>query len=77
MNDDEQVARLQAAMDTIAADLRVLFDSIQRAVQPYMPIVAALRDTYWQIYLNDGAPYGETSEGFCQWLRELRERGDE
>lgn len=62
------------------SDLQISFDKFLKSIKEaehafgeFSQAFANAKESFWQAYLNIGASYGETDEGFMQWLEELNE----
>lgn len=60
MNDPQ---RLKQSLDNMIVSAR-------RVAEAFLAAAAVLRNTLWDTYRGEGAPYGDTDEGFQRWLDE-------
>ena len=63
VNEFGEMKRLAESMTVIMNDLAPRFQQIKSA------IIAAY-EVLWDIYIQEGAPYGETPEGLRRWFEE-------
>jgi hypothetical protein len=71
---DEQQQRIQAAYDNMGRAMSEFMREIAVALQPVFDYILAFgqaaHNAFYKMYLEDGAPYGETHEGMMRWLQE-------
>ena len=58
--------RLKRSVDNTIATARHMAEA-------FLAVAAVLRNALWDIYQSEGAPYGDTDEGFQRWLDERNE----
>ena len=46
-------------------------EAMAGAIEYIKPAIAAFVESFREVYRCHGAPYGDTDEGFLQWLEEL------
>lgn len=52
---------------------QAIVEAIQPALKPMMEAIQHISEAVYASYLEDGAIYGETQEGYVRWLRECGE----
>ena len=73
MNNENQLEDVRRAGEAIADFGNCMVEVLTPIFQALASTMQATHDAFWRTYLEAGAPYGETDEGFSRWLEELNQ----